>query len=324
MYIKNKTIVFSISITLVSLSVSAIEKEIATADKLKWPNGTVPYQLDHEFDATQLGIILKAFELISNSTCVKFVQRINETDFIYVKLLPHQSICLSEKGRSSGKQMLFLGVTSKKDCVQHGIILHHLMRVLGFPYEHQRVDQNRYVEINRSNINRSRWKELQTLSKSNFVYNVDEEPYDIESLMHLNNFHHAINQATPSMISKHSPENELGQRKGLTQGDMQKIRNAYKCNNSGHFSNNELIQSNILSDFGYIFDSTESPLNSANASVVTDVDRDLNSSGLSRFNRWSNNYIYISRSDKTSFRFQILIVTIHLTQAGSLSYAYCR
>ncbi|CAL8138894.1 unnamed protein product [Orchesella dallaii] len=168
-------------------------------------------------------------ESISNQTCVIFTPVTYEIDFLSIKVLHGRSLCRSTFGYTTGMQLMQLGVTSEKNCVEHGTILHYLMKVLGFPAEHRRPDRDEYVKINWDNIIRGKWFTFQQLEKDNFIYDLEKEPYDYFSLMHPD----ANKFAKDPKLTVISPVNvdktEIGQRERLSDGDVRKIRDAYNC-----------------------------------------------------------------------------------------------
>lgn len=54
--------------------------------KYRWPNKTIPYQLNSTHTQHQQDLIKMALKLIETNTCVKFVERTNESDFIQIEV----------------------------------------------------------------------------------------------------------------------------------------------------------------------------------------------------------------------------------------------
>lgn len=48
----------------------------------RWPNNTVPYQLNPNHTTAQNVHILRALSMIESVSCIRFRPRINETDFV--------------------------------------------------------------------------------------------------------------------------------------------------------------------------------------------------------------------------------------------------
>ncbi|KAL1442766.1 hypothetical protein MTO96_000971 [Rhipicephalus appendiculatus] len=83
--------------------------------------------------------------LIENKTCVRFVDRNNEKD--YVRILRSDG-CYADLGHVGGQQVLSLGTR----CLSTGIVLHELMHTLGFYDEHTRPDRDNYVVMHLNNV----------------------------------------------------------------------------------------------------------------------------------------------------------------------------
>lgn len=58
------------------------------------------------------------------------------------------------------------------------------------------------------------------------------QPYDVDSITHLSSFAFAKNSSTPTILSK-DERKFVGQRYDLSQGDINKINNAYCSENNG-------------------------------------------------------------------------------------------
>ncbi|KAG8580056.1 hypothetical protein GDO81_007109 [Engystomops pustulosus] len=127
---------------------------------------------------------LKEFEVM---TCVQFVNRSTESDFLYIK---SGAGCWSYIGRTMGQQVLSLANTS---CMVYGVIQHEAMHNLGFFHEHTRIDRDNYINILWENIAKDISRNIITLSPSLQGYkgtfdindrNTLNLPYDYNSVMH--------------------------------------------------------------------------------------------------------------------------------------------
>ena len=110
-----------------------------------WDRGVVPYVLSEHFLEWEREVVRGAMSDIECKTCVEFVERSQESS--YVHFLPGTG-CFSSVGRQGGVQVVSLG----RGCVQHGIVLHELLHVLGLWHEQSRQDRERYVRILWQNI----------------------------------------------------------------------------------------------------------------------------------------------------------------------------
>lgn len=48
----------------------------------RWPQNTVPYEIDVVYSPDDIDLILQAMNAIQSTTCIKFVQRTYETNYI--------------------------------------------------------------------------------------------------------------------------------------------------------------------------------------------------------------------------------------------------
>ncbi|XP_055946957.1 zinc metalloproteinase nas-4-like [Argiope bruennichi] len=165
-------------------------------------------------------VALAAFELARN-TCIRLVQRTNETD--YVSLFRGDG-CYSMVGRMGGEQKLSL---ASGGCDQVGIVIHEFMHALGFWHEQSRVDRDNYVTI--------RWENIQPGTENNFQkYNtyiqqtLDEE-YDYASLLHYSRRAFSRNSLATVEPKNFVGNFIIGQRLGLSPTDIRKINKLYNC-----------------------------------------------------------------------------------------------
>ncbi|XP_032240944.2 tolloid-like protein 1 [Nematostella vectensis] len=110
-----------------------------------WKNGTVPYIIGPFFTDAVRGRILNAMRNWEKQTCLRFVPRTDQRDYIEIRLKPG---CCSAVGRVGGRQEVFLGY----GCHGFGTILHELGHVIGFWHEQMRPDRDDYVEVLHQNI----------------------------------------------------------------------------------------------------------------------------------------------------------------------------
>ncbi|XP_078359753.1 hatching enzyme 1.2-like [Oculina patagonica] len=151
----------------------------------KWPGGIVPYTLDASAKNKVLNAvglkgmtemaIDRAIKEWEEKTCVKFVPRTNETD--YVEFFRGKG-CYSYVGRIGGKQRISLGFF----CWWPGVAQHEIGHALGFHHEQSRPDRDDYVDIIWDNIKEDQKYNFKKYSRSQVdSLNV---PYDYDSIMH--------------------------------------------------------------------------------------------------------------------------------------------
>jgi len=140
----------------------------------KWPGGVVPYVEDPSLKTTVMKFILeRSFDHYKKFTCIKFVPRTTEED--YIRLFAGQG-CYSHVGRTGGQQPVSLG----QGCGWEGTIIHELAHALGFYHEQNRSDRDDYITIFWDNI-------IKGTEDQFFKLKPDQNqlitPFDYESLM---------------------------------------------------------------------------------------------------------------------------------------------
>ncbi|XP_077470259.1 high choriolytic enzyme 1-like [Stigmatopora argus] len=178
---------------------------------------SVPYVLSPEFTGWAKRKIEMAMAGFHSSTCVRFVPRRGEYDYISVE---NKAGCFSLLGRQGGGQVLSLKVD---DCLYRGIIQHELNHALGFHHEQNRSDRDKYVRIH--------WENIDPDMAHNF-YRRDTDnlktPYDYASVMHYgkNDFSTNGRDTITPIPDARVP---IGQRRGLSNWDIRRINMLYDC-----------------------------------------------------------------------------------------------
>ena len=91
-------------------------------------------------------MIARAFIEFHRQTCLKFLARTSETDYIF---LTKGDGCSSHVGRLGGLQKLTVG----DDCLQYpGIAIHELIHAVGFWHEQSRWDRDDHVDVYMHNV----------------------------------------------------------------------------------------------------------------------------------------------------------------------------
>jgi hypothetical protein len=94
----------------------------------RWPDAVVPYIISSSFSSTDRSTILRAIDVYTKMTCIRFIPRTSEKDFVSIE--SSNTGCWSSVGRVGKKQIVNLqspGCTSRI-----GTPLHELMHALGF------------------------------------------------------------------------------------------------------------------------------------------------------------------------------------------------
>ncbi|XP_068117163.1 embryonic protein UVS.2-like isoform X2 [Hyperolius riggenbachi] len=180
----------------------------------------VPYTLSADYTPADFAVIYSAIEEYTSLTCIRFIQRTVETDYVQIYSADG---CWSYLGRNGGPQELSL---FSPGCVARGIVQHELNHVLGFVHEHTRGDRDTYVSIE--------WDYIPDGYKSNFEKSQPDTnnvglPYDYFSVMHYSKYAFSKAPGQPTIVPKPDANIPIGQRYGLSNLDLLKINRLYQC-----------------------------------------------------------------------------------------------
>ncbi|XP_069805659.1 embryonic protein UVS.2-like [Dendropsophus ebraccatus] len=179
----------------------------------------VPYVLSPAYSPQHLAVFLTAMQEFETLTCIRFVPRTTEKD--YVNIVSTLG-CGSYIGKIGGVQNLYLLADT---CMLRGMIQHELSHTLGFLHETSRSDRDNYVDIITKNIAPE--------NMVNFQKNVTNNlglPYDYGSLMHLPRDAFTMFPGQDTIVPKPNPNVPIGQLYGLSVLDVAKINKLYNCN----------------------------------------------------------------------------------------------
>ncbi|XP_031169724.1 astacin-like metalloprotease toxin 5 isoform X2 [Sander lucioperca] len=183
-----------------------------------WPDAIVPYTISNEL-AQQESNILNAFKMISDVTCIRFIQCTTESNSL---LITSGSGCSSYVGCQGGVQTLYYG----KSC-SLGNLCHEIIHALGLHHEHTREDRDQYISV--------QWQSIIPGRENNFmVKNGDTQnlPYDPESIMHYGQYFFSVD-GSPTVLSRQK-EVVIGQRTHLSNLDILKLNKLYGCEKGKH------------------------------------------------------------------------------------------
>uniref|UniRef100_A0AAG5DJQ6 Metalloendopeptidase n=1 Tax=Anopheles atroparvus TaxID=41427 RepID=A0AAG5DJQ6_ANOAO len=202
---------------------SAVEYGYTTliGERYKWPDSIVPFQIDiNAFTRVERDNIVSAMREIELVSCVRFVSRTTETDYIMVTGAK-DSGCWSFLGHRGGMQTLNL---QPDGCMARGTIIHELLHSLGFVHMQSASDRDFYVQIN--------WDAIPTSKASNFnrySSNIIEDfgiPYDYDSVMHYGSTMFNKGNGEETIVPKR-PGVIIGQRVGLSSKDVKRLNYLY-------------------------------------------------------------------------------------------------
>ncbi|XP_068085156.1 hatching enzyme 1.2-like [Anabrus simplex] len=187
----------------------------------RWYRGVVPYVISASFNIYERSVIAAAFLDYHRGTCVRFIPRTTQQDYVY---LLKGAGCSSQVGRSGMGQHISLG----PGCVYKGIVVHELMHAVGFWHEQSRADREDYVAVLWQNIKRGAEHNFQKYSW-NIVQNLGM-PYDTGSIMHYGMRAFSKDGHLPTIVPRQQGV-QIGQRKGFSKIDLRKVNILYECKN---------------------------------------------------------------------------------------------
>ncbi|CAL4206890.1 unnamed protein product, partial [Meganyctiphanes norvegica] len=185
----------------------------------RWPAGVIPYVISSSYRQEERATIARAISKYHSHTCIRYVPRTVEKDYIHIL---KGDGCSSSVGRVGGAQAVSLGL----GCMYVGIVMHELMHTSGLWHEQSRQDRDKYITINWDNIQdgmgvnfeKYTWQNIQSLG-------VD---YDPSSIMHYGPYAFAKDRSKPTIIPRMAKE-EIGQRRAFSKSDILKLNRLYSC-----------------------------------------------------------------------------------------------
>lgn len=180
-------------------------------------------------------LIRLAMDAVEAVTCVRFKVRKYETDYVSIH---SGQFCKSNLGRTGGAQEMSLNI---KLCFRKGIIIHELLHALGYIHMHNQPDRDKYVKILWQNIDQRFNREFDKVDGA--MFNHYGTSYDYQSIMHYGPMAFTKNGAKTIIPNDPSYSDVIGQRNGLSDGDIRRINTKYKCHGG---------RSNLLSSIEHV------------------------------------------------------------------------
>ncbi|XP_067629209.1 hatching enzyme 1.2 [Eurosta solidaginis] len=226
---------------LVPIRNNASVKNGIASESSRWPNGVVPFEIRGNFNARDMATIEEAIEQYHRRTCIRFVPRRSESD--YVSIVNAPSGCWSAVGRVGGKQEVNL--QSPGCLMKPGTAMHELMHALGFLHEQNRQERDSFVSIQIQNVQPSAVTNFEKAQRT-VAYGV---PYDYGSVMHYSPNAFSRNGLPTIVAVRPGGSERMGQRDGFSAYDIEKLNAMYKCDASslggGSFGGNVGVPASI-------------------------------------------------------------------------------
>nr|XP_047131775.1 zinc metalloproteinase nas-15-like isoform X1 [Hydra vulgaris] len=185
-----------------------------TLDRI-WPGAQIPYVFDNNFDNRRRQLVNQAITSYNQHTCVRFVPRTNQRDFVH---MVNEQGCWSIIGRQGNSQKLKLGDW----CLDIGTAIHEMMHAAGFYHEQSRNDRDDHVVIFWNNIQRGEDYNFQKYRTEYYG-----QTYDHNSIMHYRNDEFSANGKN-TIQAKNNPGLKLGNNQ-FSKSDIAAINQMYKC-----------------------------------------------------------------------------------------------
>ncbi|XP_072527072.1 low choriolytic enzyme-like [Salminus brasiliensis] len=204
----------------IAVNVGFQNADPCTARGCKWikerdGNVYVPFFISNQYSTREKNVIESAMRSFERSTCVRFIPRTRQQDFVHIQSL---SGCYSFVGRRGGGQVVSL---NRNGCVYLGVVQHELLHALGFNHEQTRSDRDQHVRILLQNVIRGMEHNFSKIATINL-----NTPYDYNSVMHYGRYAFSRNRE-PTIIPIPNSNVNIGRATEMSQVDILRINRLY-------------------------------------------------------------------------------------------------
>ena len=190
-----------------------VESAVSAGTQFLWPGGVIPFVIDPAMPDQQR--VTDAINHLQSHTNLRFPARTTQAAFVR---FAGGNGCSSQVGMRGGSQTITLGAGCDWPRAAHEIC-----HSAGLWHEQSREDRDHFVTIHFDNI--------QAGQAHNFDQHItdgdDLGAYDYGSLMHYGRHDFAVNPALDTVTPKPNANTPIGQRTGLSNGDIMALNALY-------------------------------------------------------------------------------------------------